>query len=54
MTNLTFNGNEDIKNTDLSNHEEVKNLIISYSDELNYWKVKHNRLVKRIQDIVCN
>lgn len=55
LDKITFDPIEDLNNLNsINNNEKYLSLLKIYSEELNYWKIKHNRLQKKIQDIVCS
>ena len=55
LDKITFNPIEDLNNLNsIDNNEKYLSLLKVYSEELNYWKIKHNKLQKKIQDIVCS
>ena len=55
LDKITFNPIEDLNNLNsINNNEKYLSLLKIYSEELNYWKIKHNKLQKKIQDIVCS
>jgi hypothetical protein len=55
LDKITFDPIEDLNNLNsINNNEKYLSLLKIYSEELNYWKIKHNKLQKKIQDIVCS
>jgi len=55
MEEVTFDPKIDLETLNLSseNYDKIYFLLRTYSDELNYWKIKHDRTIKKIQNIVC-
>jgi hypothetical protein len=55
MIDTNFNLEQDLEKLSLTpvQKEEIKFLLKTYLDEMNYWKTKHESLQKKIQTIVC-
>ena len=55
MIETNFNLEQDLEKLNLPpiQKEEIKFLLKTYLDEMNYWKTKHESLQKKIQSIVC-
>jgi hypothetical protein len=55
MDEIKFDAESDLDSLNLSseNYKIIYPILKAYSDELSYWKIKHDRLIKKIQDIVC-
>jgi hypothetical protein len=55
MIEPNFNLEEDLEKLNLNSFqkEDIKFLLKTYLDEMNYWKTKHETLQKKIQSIVC-
>ena len=55
MIETNFNLEQDLEKLNLTpvQKEEIKFLLKTYLDEMNYWKTKHESLQKKIQNIVC-
>jgi ribosomal protein S18 len=52
---VKFNVNKDLEQLNLnsSDYYKVKQILDTYISEAEYWKIKHERLLKKIKDIVC-
>ncbi len=52
---IKFNTNKDLESLNLnpSDYSNVKSILDTYISEIEYWKIKHERLLKKIKDIVC-
>ena len=55
MEEVTFDPKIDLETLNLSseNYDKIYFILRTYSDELSYWKTKHDRTIKKIQNIVC-
>jgi hypothetical protein len=55
MVNINFNVDEDVRQLNFlpEQEKEIKLLLNTYLDEMNYWKTKYKVLSKKIQNIVC-
>jgi hypothetical protein len=55
MIDTNFNLEEDLKKLNLnpSQEKDVEFIMKTYLDEMNYWKTKHETLLKKIKGIVC-
>jgi hypothetical protein len=52
---IKFDVNKDLEllNLSPSDYSKVKLILNAYISETEYWKTKHERLLKKIKDIVC-
>lgn len=52
---ITFEPDKDLSKLNIpSDHSEnIKQLLEIYSQELFYWKKKHDGLIKKLRDMVC-
>jgi hypothetical protein len=52
---IKFDVNKDLEvlNLNSSDYSKVKSILDTYISEAEYWKIKHERLLKKIKDIVC-
>lgn len=55
MVDINFNVDEDVKILNFlpEQEKEIKLLLNTYLNEMNYWKTKYRVLTKKIQNIVC-
>lgn len=55
MEEVTFDPKIDLETLNLSseNYDKIHSILKIYADELSYWKTKHDRTIKKIQNIVC-
>ena len=55
MDEVTFDPKKDLETINISseNYDKIYSILKTYSDELSYWKTKHDRTIKKIQNIVC-
>lgn len=53
--NVKFDADKDLEHLKLSqsDYSNVKSVLNTYISEIDYWRTKHERLLKKIKDIVC-